>query len=327
MRRRMFLAVGLSLALHALLFALLLRLPKGTPTRAPPRPLVVEVLERPPHGRPQGASSAPASPGRGGGPSHAHASAPATPPLPGTGLPDAPRAALNLYPEGALAAASPAARVPDVPDAGSPAEVLVARVQGWRLAALAEHRVAMGVDSYFSTLAHALRDGMGSAPPPGGGQGPSGGQRLLQSWLSALAEAEAPPPEAPREERGPTQPQHDLGGREADMVHQLLGPMAPTQESLVAPFELLKKAQAELPPSAVLRLAQDADGHLVQVELVASSGDARFDAWVKRSAALALASAPKPPGYGAGLHPDGTRSEWAFYRTGDAVAVRLLRVY
>jgi hypothetical protein len=65
----------------------------------------------------------------------------------------------------------------------------------------------------------------------------------------------------------------------------------------------------------------------VQVELVASSGDARFDAWVKRSAALALASVPRPPGQGAGLHPDGTRSEWAFYRTDDGVAVLLLRVY
>jgi hypothetical protein len=233
----------------------------------------------------------------------------------------------NLFPEGALAVASPALPTPETPDAGSAAEVLTARVQGWRLASLAEQRVAVGVDSYFSTLAHALRDGLGEAPPPGSArQGTaSAGQRWVQGWLTALQEAEGPPPDAPQGERGPTQPQHDLAGREGDMLRRLLGPMAPTQTSLTGPFELFRKTQ--LPPAAVLRLTQDAEGHLVGAELVASSGDSTFDAWVRRSAALALASVPRPPAYGAGLHRDGTRSEWAFYREGEGVTVLLLRVY
>ncbi|HMK73148.1 MAG TPA: TonB C-terminal domain-containing protein, partial [Myxococcaceae bacterium] len=83
-----------------------------------------------------------------------------------------------------------------------------------------------------------------------------------------------------------------------------------------------------IPPAAVLRIVQDADGHLVAAELIASSGDASFDAWVKRSAALALAAVPRPPHQrGAGLHPDGTKSDWAFWRQGDSVSVVLLRVY
>jgi hypothetical protein len=325
-RRRLLLAVGLSLALHALVFLLLARLAHERPPVPAQRPLVMEVLERPVKRVPHPAHAKPVSPGQGEGTQKAAGSTHAGPTLRrAPGLPDAPRAPLDLFPEGALAVASPP--VPEPPDAGSPAEVLTARVQGWRLDSLAEHRVAMGVDSYFSTLAHALRDNLGEAPPPGSGHGsPSGGQRVLQGWLSNLAEAEKPP-EASLAERGPTQTQHDVGGREADMVHQLLGPMAPTQDSLMAPLELIKRALAEAPPAAVLRLVQDAKGHLVAVELVASSGDASFDAWVKRSAALALAAVPKPPGYGTGLHPDGTRSDWAFYRAGDGVAVLLLRVY
>jgi hypothetical protein len=234
---------------------------------------------------------------------------------------------VDLFPEGALTLAAPAPPPPVAPDAGSPAEVIAARVQGWRLGALAEYRVAVGVDTYFSTLAHALRDGLGTAPPPDSPRHgtASAGQRFLQGWLAGLAEADGPADEAAHGERGPTQPQHDVGGREADALRRLLGPMAPTQESLVGPFELFRKTQ--LPPAAVLRLEQDADGKLTRVALVASSGDAVFDAWVQRSAALALAAMPKPPEYGAGLHPDGTRSEWAFFRSGDAVSVLLLRVY
>ena len=187
----------------------------------------------------------------------------------------------------------------------------------------------MGVDSYFSTLAHALRDNLGQPPPPGSRHdAPSGAQRLAQGWLQDVAEADKPAKDAAPTERGPTQAQYDMGGREADMVHQLLGPMAPTFTSLMAPVALLKRALGQsAPPAAVLRLVQDAQGHLLSVQLVASSGDARFDAWAQRSAALALAAVPKPPGYGTGLHPDGTRSDWAFYRDGDGVAVLLLRVY
>jgi hypothetical protein len=327
-RRRMLLAVGLSFALHAFVLLLLVRLASEGPVAPPPRPIVVEVLERPTRRVPHRSQVRPVSPGRGEG-----TQAPAGPAQAAHGVqrvrpgqPDAPLLPLDLFPEGALAAASPPE--PPAPDAGSPAEVLTARVQGWRLDSLAEHRVAMGVDSYFSTLAHALRDNLGPAPPPDSAhQGPSLGQRLLQGWLANLAEADKPPEPSPQQEPLPAPAKYDMAGREADMVHRLLGPMAPTMDTLVAPAELLKRAVAKAPPAAVLRLVQDATGHLVAVELVASSGDPGFDAWVKRSAALALAAVPKPPEHGTGLHPDGTRSEWAFYRAEDGVAVLLLRVY
>jgi TonB C terminal len=320
----MLLAAGLSLALHALLFLFLVRREAALPEALGPRPLVVEVLQRPSRRTQKPLPVKSTTPGQRHGTSEAQGPPPATGQRVGPAVADAPRVALDFFPEGALAAAMPPE--PETPDAGSPAEVIGARVQGWRLAALAEHRVSVGVDSYFSTLAHALRDGLGTPPPPSGPSGPSLGQRVLKDWFANLAAPDAPE-EEPKAERAPAQPQHDLDGREADMVHQLLGPMAATQASLMAPYALLRRSQAELPPAAVLRLVQDARGHLVHVELVASSGDAGFDAFVKHSAALALASVPKPPGQGAGLHPDGTRSEWAFYRAGEGVAVLLLRVY
>lgn len=325
MRRRLSLAAALSLGLHLLVFFLVVRLSTRPPPTPPPRPLLVEVLERPARRTPRPSQTRPL-PGRPNGAAEGQAAQAAPPSAAGRGVEDAPRVPLDLFPEGALALAAPARPPAETPDAGSPAEVIAARIQGWRLGALAENRVAVGVDTYFSTLAHALRDGLGRGPEAGsaGAGTPSAGQRFLKGWLDALAEANGPPDGA-RGERGPTQPQHDADGREAEALRRQLGPMAPTAESLVAPFQLLKRTQ--LPPAAVLRLEQDAEGHLTRAALVASSGDSGFDAWVQKSAALALAAVPKPPAYGAGLHPDGTRSEWAFYRSGDSVTVLLLRVY
>jgi hypothetical protein len=329
MRRRLILALGLSLGLHVLLFALLLRVARETRAHAPvQQPIAVEIRETP---RTTGPRPQRAQPGPSLGAPRAQAPPKGTVRAPpgARGPPDAPLVAPNLFPEGALAVAVPGVQREEPPDAGSPAEVLAARIQGWRLGNLAEQRVATGVDSYFSTLAHALRDGMGTPPPPGSPRAgtPSGAQRWIKGWLDAVQAADAPPdPPAPPGEPLPEVAHHDLSGREADMIRRLLGPMAPTQSSLVSPLELFKKTQ--LPPAAVLRIVQDADGHLVAAELLASSGDASFDAWVRRSAALALAAVPRPPHQrGAGLHPDGTKSDWAFYRQGDGVSVVLLRVY
>jgi len=328
-RRRLLLALGLSLGLHALLFALLLRLARETGPRPPLHPpIVVEIHETP---RATGPRPHRATPGPPAGAPRAQAPAQGQvrPPTGPPGPSDAPRAAPNLFPDGALAVAVPAGEPEETPDAGSPAEVLTRRIQGWRLGNLAEQRVATGVDSYFSTLAHALRENMGTPPPPGSPRAgtPTGMQRWMQSWLDALAAADAPPdPPAPPGEPLPEVAHHDLSGREADLLRRMLGPMAATQTSLVNPVELLKKSQ--LPPAAVLRIVQDADGHLLQADLLASSGDSSFDAWVKKAAPLALAAVPKPPHQrGAGLHPDGTKSDWAFFRQGDGVSVLLLRVY
>ena len=79
---------------------------------------------------------------------------------------------------------------------------------------------------------------------------------------------------------------------------------------------------------AVLRIVQRADGSVESTALVASSGDKAFDAYVVEHASLALAAVPAPPArQGAGLHPDGTRTEWAFYRAEGGCGVMLLRVY
>jgi hypothetical protein len=200
------------------------------------------------------------------------------------------------------------------------------RVETMRRDALAERLVATGVDDYFKDYRRALQSHMGE-PPPGGGPKHgdlTAGQRWINAWLDALEEANSRR-EPPRGERMPAQNVQDVTGRMEEFVANQLGPMA-VQPSFAAQHLLQRAAAAS--PVAVLLVVQRADGSIASTELVASSGDKAFDAYVVEHAPLALASVPRPPArQGAGLHPDGTRTEWAFYRAGDACGVLLLRVY
>ena len=201
------------------------------------------------------------------------------------------------------------------------------RVDTWRHDGLAERLVATGVDDYFKEYRRALQSHLGP-PPPGGGPrhgDPSAAQRWINAWLAALEEADPshPPPE--RGERMPARDVQDVTGRMDEFVGNTLGPMA-VQPSSTAQ-RLLRRAAAGS-PVAILHIVQRADGSIASTELVASSGDRAFDAWVVEHAPLALAAVPPPPArQGAGLHPDGTRTEWAFYRAPEGCGVLLLRVY
>jgi hypothetical protein len=201
------------------------------------------------------------------------------------------------------------------------------RVETWRLESLAERNVAVGFDDYFKEYRQALQSGMGQ-PPPGGGAkhgDPTPGQRWIQAWLDALAEADPARPEPERGERVPDRDVQDVTHRMDDLVMNRLGPMA-VQPAPVAQ-RLLRRAVAQT-PVAVLHIVQRADGTIASATLVASSGDKKFDAYVLEHAQLALAAVPRPPArQGAGLHPDGTRTDWAFYRAGASCGVVLLRVY
>jgi hypothetical protein len=192
--------------------------------------------------------------------------------------------------------------------------------------ALAERLVATGVDDYFKDYRRALQSHMGE-PPPGGGPRHgdlTAGQRWINAWLDALEEANSRR-DPPKSERMPAQNVQDVTGRMEEFVANQLGPMA--VQPTFAAQRLLQRAAAAS-PVAVLLIVQRADGSIASTELVASSGDKAFDAYVVEHAPLALASVPRPPArQGAGLHPDGTRTEWAFYRAGDACGVLLLRVY
>jgi hypothetical protein len=201
------------------------------------------------------------------------------------------------------------------------------KVQTWRLESLAERLVATGVDDYFKTYRRILEQGMGS-PPPGGGPKHgdiTAGQRWVNAWLDALAEAEGRK-DTPKGERMPDTNVQDVTGRMDELISNHLGPMA-TQPSMVG-NRLLRRAIYTSMPLAVLRIVQHADGSIASTELVASSGEKKFDAYVLEHAALALAALPAPPTRtGAGLHPDGTRSDWAFFRNGATCGIALLRVY
>jgi len=208
------------------------------------------------------------------------------------------------------------------------AQAVQKRVQTWRLESLGERRVAIGVDDYFKTYRRVLEHGMGT-PPPGGGSKHgdlSAGQRWVNAWLDALGEAESRKEARPRGEWMPDTNVQDVTGRMDELVANQLGPMA-TQVSMVG-NRLLQRALTTFMPVAVVRIVQRADGSIASTELVASSGEKKFDAYVLEHAALALAAMPAPPTRtGAGLHPDGTRSDWAFFRNGATCGVALLRVY
>ena len=191
---------------------------------------------------------------------------------------------------------------------------------------LAERLVATGVDDYFKDYRRALQGHMGP-PPPGGGPKHGDltpGQRWINAWLDALEEANSAR-DPPKGERMPARNVQDVTGRMDEFITNQLGPMA-VHPSFAAQ-RLLQRASAGA-PVAVLLIVQRADGSIASTELVASSGDKAFDAYVLEHAALALAAVPAPPRrIGAGLHPDGTKTEWAFYRAGEGCGVLLLRVY
>jgi hypothetical protein len=346
-QRRPFLrALAASLLLHAALVAWLMRSleTRSLPSQRPATRITLRSLPpqpvAPDRHRPPGAGSthrpvSPTAPGTASRPSTGGITAP--PPPAAATAPHAPPsdAPIQLFPGGAVArGAGPlppgdtgASTARDVPD--SPAvegERVLERVEHMRRDNLAERLVATGVDDYFKDYRRALQAHMGP-PPPGGGPKHGDltpGQRWINAWLDALEEANSRT-DPPKGERMPAQNVQDVTGRMDELVANHLGPMA-VQPSFAAQ-RLIHRAAAGT-PVAVLLIVQRADGSIASTELVASSGDKAFDAYVVEHAPLALASVPRPPArQGAGLHPEGTRTEWAFYRAPQGCGVLLLRVY
>lgn len=346
-RRRFLPALTVSLALHAGLLAWLMLSARSRPPPPPARPAMrVSIRPLPPRStapdrhakspapaapaqQPQRSAERPALPGvveswpapRGETPAGKQPSA------------DAP---IELFPGRAVSrGAGPvppgepgASTARDAPESReAEGRRVLQRVESWRRDGLAEARVATGVDDYFKDYRRALEANLGS-PPPGGGPKHgdlTAGQRWINSWLEALGEADPSRPPPARGERMPDRDVQDVTGRMDELIANQLGPMA-VQPSFAAQ-RLLRRAAAGV-PVAVLRIVQRADGSIASAELVASSGDKAFDAYVVDHAPLALAALPPPPArQGAGLHPDGTRTEWAFFRAGTSCGVLLLRAY
>jgi hypothetical protein len=343
-RRPFVRALAASLLLHAVLLALVLRKLESPPRPAqrpatritlrplPPRP--PPERQRPPASGPTHRPLPAVPPATASRPSGSGTTAPAPPTVPPP-HPPAADAPIQLFPGGAVArGAGPvppadpgASTARDVPDSPAvEAKRVLERVETMRRDGLAERLVATGVDDYFKDYRRALQAHMGP-PPPGGGPKHGDltpGQRWINAWLDALDEANSRR-ETPKAERMPAQNVQDVTGRMEEFVSNQLGPMA-VQPSFAAQ-RLLQRA-ATGTPVAVLLIVQRADGTIASTELVASSGDKAFDAYVVEHAPLALAAVPRPPArQGAGLHPDGTRTEWAFYRAAEGCGVLLLRVY
>lgn len=343
-RRRPFLrALAASLLLHAALIVWLLRsfeAPSPPPRRPATRITLRSLPPSPDQHRTPGASPTrrpvpSAAPGTASRPSGAGTTVPPPAEAAPSHAPPPPDAPIQLFPGGAVARGagpvppgdSGASTARDGPD--SPAvegKRVLERVERMRRDGLAERLVATGVDDYFKEYRRAMQAHMGP-PPPGGGPKHGDltpGQRWINAWLDALEEANSRR-DPPKVERMPAQNVQDVTGRMEEFVSNQLGPMA-VQPSFAAQ-RLLQRAAAGT-PVAVLLIVQRADGSIASTELVASSGDKAFDAYVVEHAPLALAAVPRPPArQGAGLHPDGTRTEWAFYRAAEGCGVLLLRVY
>ena len=302
----------------------------------PPRSPTPERPARP--GTTAATPPRPSPPATASRPTIAEPPAPAAHPLEKPGVhPPAADAPIELFPGGAVAkGAGPAApgdsgasTKRDAPDSRDvEGKRVLQRVETWRRQNLADRLVATGVDDYFKDFRRALQSHMGP-PPPGGGPKHgdlSAGQRWINAWLEALEEADPSHDPPPKGERMPNRNTQDVTGRMDEFIANQLGPMA-VQPSF-ATQRLLQRAAVIGLPVAVLRIVQRADGSIESTELVASSGDKAFDAYVVDHAPLALAAVPAPPArQGAGLHPDGTRTEWAFYRAEGGCGVMLLRVY
>jgi len=342
-------ALALSLLLHGALVVWLVRTVGSRPAPPPPRPATrVSLRPLPPH--PPVLDRHPTPPGTPPR-SPAQPSAPATASRPPAGggstsssgseasgavRPPSADAPIQLFPGGAVSrGAGPvppgdpgASMARDVPESREvEGHRVQQRIETWRGDGLAERLVATGVDDYFKDYRRALQANMGP-PPPGGGPKHgdlTAGQRWINAWLAALEEADPSREPPPRGERMPDRDVQDVTGRMDEFIGNHLGPMA-VQPSF-AGQRLLRRAAAGV-PVAVLHIVQRADGSIASTELVASSGDKAFDAYVVEHAPVALAAVPRPPArQGAGLHPDGTRTEWAFYRAEGGCGVLLLRVY
>ncbi|HLL54591.1 MAG TPA: TonB C-terminal domain-containing protein [Myxococcaceae bacterium] len=309
-------------------------LPKPSPPRAParPPPAPAPVAPRPDEALAQGADREPAPAPTSSAPMtpapSAVASAPVSEEKRGSG-PDSPRA-LKLLPDPApFIATGPEQpgdsrgrtirnRPEELPDpaavAAYEAEQAKARIDGWMRDELATLRVENGlVDSYFGDMRHSLEKHAGHPPPFHEGNFL---QQLARSQLDAMRSyGKTGSPYGPGQ--GPEL--HTQGGMEtpqerATRMYAQSGGSQRLQQTLEQGARLREFGNGRYGVGlmAIVDIRQTAQGKLLGLSLVRSSGNQVFDKYVMESAPVAIEALPEAPANRPGIHPDGIRSTWAF---------------
>jgi hypothetical protein len=156
------------------------------------------------------------------------------------------------------------------------------------------------VDDYFRTLRHSLESATKNPPPFGAGNflGDVGNALVNNPAYKNYAKTGNPYPDRvdPLYETSP------LGG--VGMGNSNLPPPQTFN------FGFVKGSDGGL--EARVEMWQSIEGKLVKLSLIKSSGNKDFDAHVVRNAPNALKDLPPPPPDGAGVHPEGIHSLWAF---------------
>lgn len=336
-------AIGISVLVHLIVFAVLLVWVRPLPPPAPPaRPFNVQIVTLPPppqlEPKREEARPEPTQPARKPPtpkvaqrqPLRPHPS-PAAPRSPPASTPprhsplasDIPRAAPDLVPHDV-----PGGILIPPPEAPSGGHLLrndgkqhptpeeIARedahargnVQAWTGEDLARSRVADGsVDGFFSDLRHAL-EAAAKHPPPFK-QKP--GLTYQQSWnrdATAFGKTGAlAAGNIPKGEMRDFMNHHDPipePGTNAELIQNGLAGTA-----------MRRHASEQTAPGGLLAVVEVRQTHSGKVEAVSlrkSSGDPNFDAFVLASARKGAQKAPPMPDHGAGIHPEGTRSVWSF---------------
>ncbi|SEM39381.1 TonB C terminal [Stigmatella aurantiaca] len=181
-----------------------------------------------------------------------------------------------------------------------------ARVQAFAENELATLRVQNGlVDAYFGRIDTALEKQMEDAPLFGGQKGRL--TRLAQAYQDEAARYGAG--------RAADAPVHERAAPSASQRFEALSRGNPQDNGMRAFMQAGESMQrlAEPPGGLVviLELQQAPDGQLRSVQVVESSGNPAFDAYVVDAVPPALAGLEPPAGKPLGVREDGIRSRWA----------------
>ncbi len=195
------------------------------------------------------------------------------------------------------------------------AEQAKSRVDGWINDDLATLRAQNGmVDRYFHEMKNGL-ERQAANPPPF--EGKPFVQHMVNHYVASAqryGQSGNPyvvPPDPERIEERRTaeaaEKERTRGGGKGSPAEQF-------HQTLQAGQFLRDYADGKMTAAlvAVVEIRQARDGKLLGHVLVESSGNPVFDSHVMKTAPEALSKLPPPPESGAGLHPDGMKSLWAF---------------
>lgn|GEM_PF-327316 len=185
-------------------------------------------------------------------------------------------------------------------------------VQAWVSDDLARARVRVGsVDGYFSDLRHAFEAAAKDPPPFTPKEGMlSYGQSWQRDAQAFGKDGTLQAGRIPTGEMRDFENHHHPIPEPGTNAERIMNGLAGTEMRAHASDGATGGGRV-----TVVEIRQARDGKVEAVTLRKGSGDPRFDAFVLASAREGAQKAKAMPDHGAGIHPNGTRSVWAFVGT------------